>query len=268
YQTVTGLKPNTTYTFRGYVKTGATSTTAYLGVKNHGNAEVSSSTTATGYTLLTATFTTGATNTSAQVYVWTGNTGGVWADDLALVGPTADQVNLAAAFNQVGITTDGTRTTDGGLDGQNNTLSSAALGGASVNWNGVEFALGSTGKNNVVKGGTAVTATLPSGQYSTLNLLATAVGGNRASQTFRVTYSDNTFTDFVRSMSDWFTPQNYAGESVAKASTYRNKGDGTKDSRTFNVYGYTLTLDPAKTVASVTLPASGNVKLLAATLVA
>ena len=41
---------------------------------------------------------------------------------------------------------------------------------------------------------------------------ATGVNGNQANQTFTVNYSDGTSTSFTQSLSDWFTPQNYAGE--------------------------------------------------------
>jgi hypothetical protein len=68
-------------------------------------------------------------------------------------------------------------------------------------------------------------------------------------------------------MSDWYTPQNYTGESVAKAMAYRDASGGTKDNRTFNLYGYAFTLNAAKTVASIKLPASANVEVLAVTLV-
>ena len=38
-----------------------------------------------------------------------------------------------------------------------------------------------------------------------MNLLATAVNGNQANQTFIVTYTDGTTSSFTQSVSDWFT---------------------------------------------------------------
>jgi len=61
-------------------------------------------------------------------------------------------------------------------------------------------------------------------------------------------------------VSDWFTPQNYAGESTVDTCLYRNNSNGTKDFRTFSLYEYTFTLDQTKTVKSITLPHNSNIK--------
>jgi len=97
-------------------------------------------------------------------------------------------------------------------------------------------------------------------------LLATGLNGNQASQTFTVKYSDGTAAKFTQSFSDWFTPQKYAGESEGVAMSYRNQANGTKDNRTFNLYAYQFTLNPAKIVRSITVPSNAHVALLAATL--
>ena len=46
---------------------------------------------------------------------------------------------------------------------------------------------------------------------------------------------------------------------------YRDLSNGTKDNRTFYVYGYSFSLN-ATTVSSITLPNDANVKLLSVTL--
>ena len=104
---------------------------------------------------------------------------------------------------------------------------------------------------------------LPAESFSTLAFLATAVNGNQPNQTFVVTYTDGTTTTFTQGVSDWFTPQNYSGESGAVDMAYRDLANGTSDNRTFHVYGYSLALNSAKTVKSITLPSNGNVKILA-----
>ena len=48
---------------------------------------------------------------------------------------------------------------------------------------------------------------------------------------------------------------------------YRNFDNGTKDRRTFNLYAYRFTLDPTKTVQSISLPNNSHVVVLSATLV-
>jgi len=66
--TVTGLSPNTTYLYSGWVRTNGSAT--YLGVKNYGGAQVAPSTTASVWTQLTAAFTTGSANTKATVFCY------------------------------------------------------------------------------------------------------------------------------------------------------------------------------------------------------
>ena len=104
---------------------------------------------------------------------------------------------------------------------------------------------------------------MPSGGYGALTLLATGVNGNQAGQPFTVTYTDTTQATFTQSISDWYTPQNYSGESTAVTMSYRDLYNGTKDSRTFYVYGYSFSLNATKTVSSITLPNDANVEVLA-----
>src|SRR6204780_5220395 len=122
------------------------------------------------------------------------------------------------------------------------------------------------GPANAPSAVSTVTVALPAGQYATLALLGTAVNGNQASQTFTVTYSDGTTSTFTQSLSNWNTPQNYAGEGRAATMAYRDKSSGIKDSRTFYLFGYSFAINSAKTVSSLTLPSNANVVVLAVTL--
>ncbi|MGV8969313.1 MAG: carbohydrate binding domain-containing protein [Microbacteriaceae bacterium] len=87
FRSVTGLAPATTYRLSAWVKSDA-GQQAFLYVKNHGGATIHSlDGVATGYSLVTVTFTTGATSTSAEVGVWRESTYGsgvVCVDDMAL----------------------------------------------------------------------------------------------------------------------------------------------------------------------------------------
>jgi hypothetical protein len=67
-------------------------------------------------------------------------------------------------------------------------------------------------------------------------------------------------------LSDWYTPQSYAGESQALSMAYRLTSSGATDNRTFNLYEYSLAINNAKTVESVALPSSRDVVVLAMTL--
>lgn len=83
-QTVTGLLPNTTYTFGGYGKVATTGASAIIGVKNYGGSSIGASITSTAYQQASVTFTTGANNTSATVYFYKPNAGTVYGDDFYL----------------------------------------------------------------------------------------------------------------------------------------------------------------------------------------
>ncbi len=176
-------------------------------------------------------------------------------------GPVA--INLASSFNRTGIVTDGS-TFSGGLGG--GTALSSNLLGSTVTAGGVTFALGAANANNVVSASGQTIAT-PSGNFSSLKLLTDAVFGNQANQTFIVTYTDGTKATLTQSISDWFTPQNYSGETTAASTSYRDTSTGGKDARTFLVYEDSLPLDPTKSVQGVTLPNNPNVEVLAASLV-
>jgi hypothetical protein len=178
-------------------------------------------------------------------------------------GGTQAQANLGGAFNREGIVTDGTTFT-AGLDGGNGAYSSNLLG-STVNFGGATFNPGAANTSNDVSAASQ-TITLPSGQFSSLRMLATGVNGNQASQSFVVNFSDGTNSTFTQSLSDWFTPQSFAGESTAVTMAYRDSNTGAKDNRTFLLYGYSFALNNTKTVSSITLPNNANVEVLAITL--
>ena len=200
-------------------------------------------------------------STSAAVSGLSGPTSQV---SIAVTAASTQAVDLSSYYNLQGITADCTKFSGGGLDGAGNALSEKKVG-TSQTWNGVNFTIAPTGANNVVQA-EGQTITLPDGSFSTLNLLATAVNGNQPSVTFTVNYTDGTSQTFTQSISDWHTPQSYSGESVVVSSSYRNTEHGTKDCLgPFDVYGYSLTLNSAKTVESITLPADSHVEVLAIT---
>jgi hypothetical protein len=175
------------------------------------------------------------------------------------------QVDLSSKFTVNGVYEDGTTYSTGGLDGLGYSYSANLLTTSRV-YDGTLFEFGPANEPDAVScSGQSIR--LPQGQFSSLMLLGTAVEGNQASQTLTIHYTDGTSSHFVRSFSDWFTPQKYSGEFEAVAMAYRNFDDGTKDRRTFNLYGYLLDLNPSKTVQGITLPNNPDVFVFAATLV-
>lgn len=175
-------------------------------------------------------------------------------------------VNLASVFNATGIYIDGmTFTKTGGIDALGDAYSGDLLG-LNQTWTNNTFQVGTPNSNNVVKSAANVIG-LPSGQFSTLKMLASAVNGAQTSQVFTVTYSDNSTASFTQSLSDWHTSAAYSGESIVKAMSYRDLYTGSTNTATFNLYGYAFALNNAKIVKSITLPSNANVVVAALTLV-
>ncbi len=210
----------------------------------------------TGLTTVTVTGTSGST-TETLTFTLAVSAG---------VGQTGSgtPVSLASEFNLYGIYTDGTVYSTGGLDGGGYSYSANLLGTSRV-FNGTLLEFGPANELDAV-GCSGQSVVLPQGKFSGLMLLATGIEGSQASETFTVKYSDGTSAKFVQSFSDWFTPQNYAGESEGVAMAYRNFDNGTKDQRTFNLYAYRFALNPAKTVKGIVFPKDSHVVVLAATL--
>jgi hypothetical protein len=135
--------------------------------------------------------------------------------------------------------------------------------GSSQTWTNTPFNFGPLNATNVISCAGQVIS-LPPGNYSRLRLLGTAVNGNQPSQSFMLTYTDSTTTTFVQGVSDWFSPQNYAGEIKASPMGYRNKSDGSStENNSLYIYGYSFTLNPAKVPQSITLPNNANVIITA-----
>ena len=225
-----------------------------------------SSTNTTGSSLLTL-----SVNNTAPIgetnLVITANSGGLTYTlnlnlNIPLPIPGGMPVGLSSFYNLAGIYSDG-RAFAGGLDGGGYAYSANLLG-ASLYWNGAAFNLGPANAADTISC-SGQTIPLPSGNYSALLMLATAVNGSQSSQTFIVTYTDNSTASFTQSVSDWASPQNYPGESIAASMAYRDNGADVEYIG-MSVYGYTFSLDPAKTVRSIKLPGDGSVIVLAFTL--
>lgn len=175
--------------------------------------------------------------------------------------------NLSAYYNRAGMYSDGVAFTNpatGGADGGGAAYSASLLGGSQI-WTNTLFNFGPANVTNIISAAGQV-ITLPPGNYSVLRMLASGVQGNQ-SASFMVRYTDGSASSFFQSMSDWFTPQNYSGETKAMVMGHRNSSNGTKDNRTFYLYGYSFKLNSAKVVQSITLPINANVLVTSISLV-
>ena len=184
-----------------------------------------------------------------------------------LAAQYASAINTAlasdnGAFNASwGIATNGsTFSSSLGFDGDGNAYSATLLG-ATLTWNGVTFTLGpANGLDHIEATGQTIAIVAPQG--ASLALIGAAVNGAQTNQTFVVNYTDGTSQTFTQSFSDWFSFNAFSGESIVTSTAYRDSSNGTLDNRTFYVYGYTLSTNSAKTIASLTLPNNTNVRLL------
>jgi alpha-mannosidase len=173
-------------------------------------------------------------------------------------------VDLASAYNATGIYEDGSTFDEASsLDGGGFAFPAQPLG-STLEWDGVLFRLGPANAPDVVTG---KTVSLPSGKFVSLKMLGTGVDGSQKSQTFTVTYADGTFSTFTQSLSDWYSPGNFTGESMAASVPYRVAGDGETDDGTFHIFGYSFDLDTNKPVRSIALPNNRSVVIFAMALV-
>jgi hypothetical protein len=214
--------------------------------------------------LLTVSNTAAAATSQVTVTATSGALSHTAILSLTIVAPSATTatVDLSPSYNVSGSAVDNLPFTSGGLDAGGRSYSGMLLG-ASQSVGGTLYAMGPLGLPDAVN---SQTVTLPAGKFTSLKMLATGVNGNELSQKFTVTYTDGTTTAFTQSMSDWFTPQNYTGESQAVTMNYRDNSTGTTDGEVFHLYGYTLAVNSAKIVKSITLPQNRNVVVLAITL--
>jgi hypothetical protein len=214
---------------------------------------------------LTAKSTTAAGNSTITITGKSGSLSRTASLALTVLASSANSVlvNPGAAYNIPGMVTDGSVFTNGGLDGGGRSYSANLLGSAQT-VGGTPFYLGPANTADAVS---SKAITLPAGQYSAIKLLATAVNGNQPAQNFTVTYTDGSTSVFTQGLSDWFTPQNYPGETTAVSMNYRDNSDGTRDGEPFYLYSYSFNLSSSKTVSSISLPNNRNVVVLAVSLV-
>ena len=173
-------------------------------------------------------------------------------------------VDLASVYNVTGIYNDGTSfAPSASLDGGGFALSEQLLGREQVG-SGVVFEVGPANTPDAVTG---KIVTLPQGKFDSLKILAVGVNGDQELQTFAVIYADSTSSTFTQSLSDWASPRNFTGESVAVTMPYRLTADGSKDGRNFYLFAYSFGLDSNKVVRSLSLPMNREALVFAATLV-
>ena len=192
----------------------------------------------------------------------------------------------------VGMVSDGTPFTNGGVDRNGHAYSWDAIPGsdsATLSWNGVSFGLGSAAslavnglggqqpnQPNVVHS-RGQTIKLSQAQLNfqidttnkgldqavnVLNLAGAAVNGGKAGQQIRLNYTDGTSEIWTQSFSDWCTPNYNPNEGIVSVQSYRDTATGGKDQTTNYIYGYSHPIAQGKKLESVTLPVDSGVILV------
>jgi beta-glucosidase len=174
------------------------------------------------------------------------------------------KVNLSSFFNQDGFSYDSNRG-DGNYDsGATPARYSADLVNTAPSYDGVSYQLGpmADGSSNAVKG-TGQTITLPQGQYSSIRFLGSGTNGDKTG-TFRINYTDATYTDVSVTEKDWCSSST-TGEKIVQTMAHRHQGTADQTVNTY-VFAYYLTPTSGKTVSGLVLPNDANIHLLAITL--
>jgi hypothetical protein len=174
--------------------------------------------------------------------------------------PAVSFPNLAASFNNVGITAD-TDTAPGSFDGGGASFSETALTtahaapGASVASSGVTFtfpnAAAGSNDNTVAEG-----QTISLSGSGTLGFLVSASYGP-ATGSGTVTYTDGSTQSYSLTAPDWFSTTPPSGGALAVSSAYQNRQGNTTYSGSGNIFSVPVALTAGKSVASVTLPGGG-----------
>ena len=178
---------------------------------------------------------------------------------------TPGPVYASAPQSNEGLTFDNA-TSAGNFDGSGNSYSETALSGFGIFSNtsvpilGITFPwpkVASGVADNWVSGGQVLPLASPT-SGTTLGILGAASNG-QSSGTATVTYTDSSTQTFTLTFSDWTlhagTLQPAAADTIVAETSYRNTKTGHQTVNTYLFYT-SVTLDPSKTVQSLTLPSS------------
>jgi predicted alpha-1,2-mannosidase len=187
--------------------------------------------------------------------------GGQSSDSPAIeIAPSS---NLASYDDNTGISPD-SNTACANLDGVGYSLSANALAaagvtpGATVSADGLSFTWQNVppcSPDNILASGQTILLSGPAGATK-LGLLENSTDGGTTG-TVTINYTDGTSSTATVNSSDWAAGPG-PGEVAAVTTPYRNMVSGGSQQLTVYVYATTVPVNPAKTVASITLPTVSN----------
>jgi hypothetical protein len=176
--------------------------------------------------------------------------------------------DLAPFFNNAGISDD-TNQAAGNLDGLGFSYSEQAMtaaglppgasitsGGVQYNWPGA-----AAGQPDNLTAAGQVIAVPPVAGATELGIIGSATNGP-SSGSLTITYTDGTTQSAALGFTDWTSGSATFGNGIAASMAYRNSAGGSSQHIGTEVFTTNIPLQPAKTVASVTLPSRANQGLL------
>jgi predicted alpha-1,2-mannosidase len=202
-----------------------------------------------------------------------GSSASAWGTDASNAPPSfglPEYATLADAFNNQGFSLDGSVANTGlgaAFDGSLNSYSSTALAGV-IGGAGTVTTLGATFSlpvnltanqqqlDNVVVAGQTID--MPAGSKGSSVVFVGASGNGPSTGTVVVNYTDGTSTSASLTLDDG-TLNGGGGtltNTVVAMMPYRNTPTGGKDNTKSYLFSQAITIDPTKTVKSVTLPAN------------
>lgn len=227
------------------------------------------------------------TNPSFEVSTsgWSGVATGTIAQDTTTATPTPGWLTVAQAgslstyFNGVAISNDGSTGT-GNFDGNGYSFSAQALAatgfipGGEVTANGITYMIPNAGpgaEDNVQAVGQVIPVPGPVGA-TVLGFLGASSGGgiSGVTGTVTITYTDGTNDSGSLQFTDWTEDDGasgtLSGNQVAAAIAYQNKQDGTTNAVNSYLFTQIVQVNPAKAVASITLPNAPGLHIFAVSL--
>jgi hypothetical protein len=197
----------------------------------------------------------GATLAGSALNVDAAGIGEVWPY-YTNIGVSSDGVSVSSGYNGSGYTYSGNALAAAGLTPG----ATVTAGGVSYTWPDIPAGQ----PDSIESASQTIPVAFPAGTTS-IGLLGSAIdaGSGGATGTLTVTYTDGSTQQIPVAFSDWTLGAGaysvLPGETIAARTSYRDVIAGTSQPVATYVYAISATLQPGKTVASVTLPtASGG----------
>jgi FG-GAP-like repeat/Bacterial Ig-like domain (group 3) len=185
-------------------------------------------------------------------------------DAVAMGTPRPTPVTPTSQLVPLSTSTDGTAYNLAGFDTAGGTYSYQQLNNGSVQFAGTTFTLGQPNVPNSITNGAVYSLGAAQGNYSTLYLIGAATTTGQTKQPFILTYADggNPVSETL-DISSWAQSAGYSDETIVAKTKYKNTQGGGQVTGTFDLYGYTLPVDPTRTLVSVSVPNTRNVVIMA-----